>query len=160
MDTIEKVMVDRYPSKSDSIRSNSTRYRDKLVELDNWIVEQIAEIPREKRMIVSDHRMFGYFCKEYGFVQVGAVLPGFSSLAAPSARDLAELEDAIHRTGVKAILVGHTVNPVIAERIAQDTGTHLVKIYTGSLGEPGSGADTYIKMTKHNVTSIMNSLKQ
>jgi ABC-type Zn uptake system ZnuABC Zn-binding protein ZnuA len=71
---------------------------------------------------------------------------------------LAELEDAIRKYNVRVILVGNTVNPALASRVANDTGTQLVQFYTGSLSEPGGPASTYIDYMRFNVNAIVSAL--
>ena len=61
--------------------------------------------------------------------------------------------------GVRAILVGRTVNPAISGQLAQDTGVKLVFIYSGSLGEAGSGVETYLDYMRYNVQAIVDALK-
>ena len=92
------------------------------------------------RKLVTDHALFGYFATEYGLEQVGALIPGYSTMAEPTAKELAGIEDTIRDLEVKAVFVGNTVNPILAERITQDTGTALVFVYTGSLSESGGEA--------------------
>ena len=60
--------------------------------MDEWVREQTAQIAPEDRVLVSDHALFNYFADEYGFEQIGALIPGYSTLAEPSAQELAELE--------------------------------------------------------------------
>jgi ABC-type Zn uptake system ZnuABC Zn-binding protein ZnuA len=90
--------------------------------------------------------------------QIGAVIPSFSTAAEPSAQDLAKLEDAVRQYGVKAIFVGASVNPALSERVAQDTGATLLTLYTESLGEPGSGVESYIDYIKYNTNTIVSGL--
>jgi len=135
-------------------------YRAELEELDSWIVEQVEKIPEEKRRLVTDHAAFGYFAERYGFEQVGTVFPGFSTLSDPSAREIAELEDKIRSLSVPAIFVGTTVNPSLTERIASDTGTKVVSLYTGSLSGPDGPAKSYIEMMRYDVTKIVEALSE
>jgi ABC-type Zn uptake system ZnuABC Zn-binding protein ZnuA len=69
------------------------------------------------------------------------------------------LEDSIRELDVKAVFVGNTVNPVLAERLAADTGTQLVFVYTGSLTEQGAEADSYLDYIRYNVSAIVDALK-
>ena len=109
--------------------------------------------------MVTDHSSFSYFVHQYGFEQIGAVFPGYSTLTEPSARELAALEDAIREFDVKAVFVGRTVNPDLAQRVADDTGTQLVFLHTGSLGEPGGPADDYLSFMRYNVSEIVKALR-
>ncbi len=140
-------------------RANAESYLKQLEELDAWIREQVAQIAPENRKLVTDHSLFGYFTERYGFEQVGAIIPGYSTAAQPSAQEVAAIEDAIREFGVKAVFVSNTVNPTIAQRVAEDTGIRLVGLYTGSLSEPGGGAGTYLDYMRYNVSQIVNALK-
>lgn len=138
--------------------ANSVAYIAELEALDAWISAEVTKIPPENRQLVTDHMLFGYFAEKYGFSLVGAIIPSYSSSAEPSAKELAELEEAIREYNVKAILVGNTVNPSLARRISEDTGTLLVEFYTGSLSEPDGPASTYIEYMRYNVNAIVSAL--
>jgi ABC-type Zn uptake system ZnuABC Zn-binding protein ZnuA len=69
------------------------------------------------------------------------------------------LEDAIKDLDVKAVFVGNTVNPELAQRVTDDTGTVLVFIHTGSLSEPVGDAGTYLEYMRYNVEAIVEALK-
>ncbi len=140
-------------------QANAQAYIARLEELDAWIRQEVARIPPNNRKLVTDHTAFTYFAARYGFEQVGAIFPGYSTLASPSAQELAALEDAIRAQGVKAVFVGKSVNPALAERVAQDTGVRLVFLYTGSLGGAGSPASTYLDMMRYNVSAIVDALR-
>jgi manganese/iron transport system substrate-binding protein len=146
------------PSNAQSYAANAEAYAGELKQLDAWIVQQITTIPDAHRKLVTNHPAFGYFADRYGLRQLGAVYP-ISPSAEPSARDIAALEDTIHTYGVPAVFTESTVNPRLAEQVAQDTGVRLVQLYTGSLGGPGSGAETYIDMMRYDVTAIVQALK-
>jgi ABC-type Zn uptake system ZnuABC Zn-binding protein ZnuA len=135
------------------------RYQAVLEELDAWIREQVAAVPETNRAIVTDHIFFSYFADRYGFTQLGTIIPGYSTMAGPSAQELARLEDAIRDLGVKAVFVGNTVNPGLAERVAEDTNIRLVFIYTGSLTDKGGPADSYVNYMRYNVSAIVEALK-
>ena len=140
-------------------QANAAKYQQQLKDLDAWIQQQVAQIPAENRKIVTDHVIFGYFSARYGFTQVGAVVPGYSTMAEPSAKDLASLEDTIRQLGVKAIFVGKTINPTLEQRVAEDTNIQLVFVYTGSLSESGGPADNYLSFIKYNVEALVSALK-
>ena len=159
VDVIVKHLSEIDSANSKLYYQNGILYKQKLQELDHWITEQISKIPQKNRKLVTDHMLFGYFCERYGFEQTGAIISGFSTLSEPSAQDVAKLEDSIRKMNVKAILVGNTVNPSMAEQIAGDTGAKLFSFYTGSLSEKGGPADTYIKYMRYNVDVIVKALQ-
>lgn len=147
------------PAHADEYQVNAEKYIAELTSLDAWIRERVAEIPEANRKLVTDHEAFGYFAARYGFEQVGTVVPSLSTGAAPSARELAALEDAIRSSGVKAVFVGSTVSPDLSRRVADDTGVRLVSLFTGSLSAAGGGAETYLDMIRYNVNAIVEALQ-
>ncbi|HNT74458.1 MAG TPA: metal ABC transporter substrate-binding protein [Anaerolineae bacterium] len=140
-------------------QTNAAAYREELAALDAWIVEQIAQIPEARRVLLTDHLAFDYLAAHYGLEQLGAVVPGYSTAAQPSAQDIAALEDAIRAYAVPAIFVGSTVNPALSQRVAEDTGIQLVFLYTGSLTDPDGDAPSYLAYMRCNVNAIVAALK-
>jgi ABC-type Zn uptake system ZnuABC Zn-binding protein ZnuA len=156
---IATALAEADPTNRATYQTNAESYIAELRELDAWIRQQVEQVPPKQRKLVSDHAVLGYFAAEYGFEQVGLVIPALSSSAAPSAQELAALVDAIRAQDVQAILVGTTVNPALSEQVADDTGAELVFIYTGSLSQPGGVASSYIQLMRYNVQAIVDTLK-
>ena len=52
-----------------------------------------------------------------------------------------------------------TVDPRMAEQIAQDTGVEIVSLYTGSLSDAGGPAGTYLDFMKYDVGRIVAALQ-
>ena len=73
---------------------------------------------------------------------------------------LAQLVDTIRDRGVNAIFTETTVNTdKLATSIGQEAEVAVVvQLYTGSLGGPDSGAETYIDMMRHNVKTMVQAL--
>lgn len=159
VDNIESALVEADPAHAANYHQNAEQYRRQLQELDGWIREQVGQIPPERRKLVTDHMVFTYFAARYGFEQVGAVIPGYSSLASPSAQDLAALHDKIRDLGVPAVFVGNTSKSAIAERVAQDTQVRLVQVFTGSLTGEDGPAPTYLDYMRYNVNAFVSALK-
>ncbi len=156
---IEEALSRHDPAHAEAYRTRAQAYHAELEALDQWVTEQIQQIPPERRVLVTDHLAFGYLAEHYGLRQIGAAVSSFSTLAEPDAQELAALEDAIRAHNVPAIFVGNTVNPALAERIAQDTGIKLVQLYTGSLTDAAGPAPTYVAYVRYNVTAIVEALR-
>lgn len=157
--TIERTLAEIDPPGAEGYAARGAAYRGTLAALDAWVFEEVATVPPERRRIVADHSAFGYFAARYGFEQAGAIFPGGSPLAEPSARNLAALEDAIRSLGVPAVFVSTTVNPALAERVAEDTGARLVFLYVGSLSALGGPAASYLDLLRYDVRAIVDALR-
>jgi ABC-type Zn uptake system ZnuABC Zn-binding protein ZnuA len=158
VENIEHSLSALDPANAELYEENAHEYLHELEELDAWIQEQIAQIPEANRTLVTNHPTFGYFADRYGLEQAGAVYP-INPSSEPSAQDIAELEDAIREYGVPAVFAESTVNPRLAEQVAQDTGVKLVPLYTGSLSGPEGGAETYILLMCYDVQAIVEALR-
>jgi ABC-type Zn uptake system ZnuABC Zn-binding protein ZnuA len=156
---IATALAQANPANAAVYQANASTYIASLRDLDAWIRSEVAQIPPERRKLVTDHYAFGYFADEYGFEQVGALVGSFSTNASPSAQEIATLEDTIRAQKVPAVFVGMTVNASLAEQVAQDTGTKVVPVYTGSLTAPGGNAGTYLAFMHYNVNAIVEALK-
>jgi ABC-type Zn uptake system ZnuABC Zn-binding protein ZnuA len=156
---IEKALSSVDPEHATEYAANARAYRERLQELDAWIEQQASSIPQEKRKLFTDHASFTYFANRYGFKQVGAVIPAYSTLAEPSAKDLALIESAMKEFGVKTIFTSEAANRALLERVAQDTGARLVYLYNGSLSEANGPAATYLDLMRYNVQALVEALK-
>jgi ABC-type Zn uptake system ZnuABC Zn-binding protein ZnuA len=140
-------------------KSNADAYTAELKDLDMWINEQVAQIPSERRLLVTNHEALGYFAERYGFKVVGTVIESFSSDASPSARQMAALVDQIKSSGAPAIFLDASDSPALAQQIAAETGVTVVTDLRLESLTNGPSAATYIDMMKHNVTQIVNALR-
>jgi ABC-type Zn uptake system ZnuABC Zn-binding protein ZnuA len=148
------------PAGKEIYTRNAAGYIDQLKALDAEIQAQIAEIPPEKRLIVTNHESFGYYADRYGFTIIGTVIPSVSSDAAPSAQQLAHLIDQIRATGARALFLETGNNPKLAEQIAADTKIQVVTgLHTHSLTQADGPAPTYIEMMRDNTHLIVLALK-
>ena len=140
--------------------ANAAAYSARIEELDRWIAGQVEQIPPDRRLLVTNHESFGYFADRYGFKVIGTIVPGTSTEAAPSARELAKLVDGIKATGTKAIFLETGTNPRLAQQVARETGIKVVtELYTHSTTGPKGPAPTYIDMMKYNTSAIVEALK-
>lgn len=133
-------------------------YRAELEALDAELEAIFAAIPAEQRLLVTDHEEFAYFARRYGFAVVGTVIPAPSAAAEPSAQELAALELVIRSTGVRAVFVSSVVSPLLARRVAEDTGVQLVSLYAHSLSDAAGPAPTYLEMMRANARLIAEAL--
>lgn len=135
---------------------NAAQYIMELGELDAWIVEQVAQIPAERRLLVTNHESFGYFADRYQFKVIGTIVPSFSSGSAPSAQQMVQLIEAIRVTDTPSIFLESGTNPALAEQVAREAGVEvIVDLLTHSIAPPGG----YIEMLKHNTSAIVEALQ-
>ena len=138
--------------------ANAQSSRAELRALDQDIRRAVGGIPPKSRKLVTDHDELGYFADEYGFTVVGSVIPGTSSLADPSAAQLAELLDKVRAEKVPAVFVTSVVNPSVVETFAADAGIRVITLYGHSLTAADGPAPTYVALMRYNAEAIAAAL--
>ncbi len=126
--------------------------------LDAELRETLSVVPAGRRLLVSNHDALGRFADRYDFEILGTVLPGSSTLAEASPAELEQLSSEIESAGVPAIFAEALESVDEATTLADRLGVDVVTLYTDSLGEEGSGAETYADLMRFNATAIADAL--
>ena len=135
-------------------------YLAELERLDDDMAAAFETIPARRRALVTNHHVFGYLAERFGFRIVGAAIPGGTTLAAPSASDLADLVSAIEENDVPAVFAESSSPDRLMHALAQETDTHVevIELFTESLTAAGGGAENYLTMMRENTQRIVTGL--
>jgi len=162
VENIEHTLSDLDPANAAMYKSNAAAYRAQLEELEGYAAAQLAGIAANNRVLVTNHDSFAYLAHEYDFEILGTVIPGVSTLAEPSASDLAGLIEVMREHGVCTIFTETSVSDSLARAVAAELTSceqvQVLPLYTESVGPAGSGADSYIGMFRSNVDTIVQGL--
>lgn len=136
-------------------------YAAEMMAVDAEIMGLIADLPAGRRLLVTNHHSLGYFANRYGFEVVGTVIPGSTTLGAPSSADLARLVDLIDDLGIPAIFAETIDATSLAEVLAAEAQrpVAVVVLTTDSLGEPGTEAETLRGLLLSNTRLIVEALR-
>jgi ABC-type Zn uptake system ZnuABC Zn-binding protein ZnuA/ABC-type Mn2+/Zn2+ transport system permease subunit len=157
--TTEKALIAAGPAVREPVAANAEAFRARTEEVDRAVRACIEQVRADRRRIVTDHDAFVYFTERYGIESVGAVIPSLSSQGQPSAGELAELEETIEREGVKAVFPESSLNPKLAERLAQDTGvTSDFRLYGDTLAARDEPAGTVLGALGANATAMVRGM--
>lgn len=137
------------------VEASGTRAVADLEALDLEVDALLAEVPDDRRRLVTGHESLGYFADRHRFDLVGAVVPGLSSQAEVSAGDLAELKEQIEAAGVPAIFTELGTPSAVVEAIASETGVEVVELPTHTLPEDG----TYRSFLLGNARAVAEALR-
>jgi ABC-type Zn uptake system ZnuABC Zn-binding protein ZnuA len=160
VENIRDAFIAADPEGEAEYRANAEAYLAELEDLDAWIEDEVATLPKEERLLVMNHVSHGYFADRYGFRIAGAVIPSVATGESPTAKQLADLTQTIRSEGIRAIFVELEENPQLADQIAAETGIVVVDdLRDHSLSEPGGGAATYVEMMKYDTRKIVDALR-
>lgn len=160
VDALETALVDVDGIDGSVIRSQADSYRAELTQLDADMTSAFASIDDADRALVTNHHVFGYLAERFDFRIVGAVIPGGTTLASPSAADLRELATAITDAGVSSIFAESSQPDRLVQVLASEANlnVNVIELFTESLTAPGEGADTYLTMMRANTERITQGL--
>jgi zinc/manganese transport system substrate-binding protein len=148
------------PAGKDVYAANAAAYIVKLKQLDDSIRALVAQVPPERRLLVTNHDDLGPFAQAYGFKVVGAVIPSVTDEASPSAQQMAALIDTIKQSRAPAIFVDVGANRTLADQVASGAEVRVVTgLYIESLSAPDGPAPTYIDMLRYDAQLIVDALK-
>jgi manganese/zinc/iron transport system substrate-binding protein len=148
---------------AEDFRKNAETVLKDLKELHAWCKQQLEQIPKEQRVLITAHDAFGYFGRAYD-VEVRGI-QGISTEDQAAVSSINGLVDLLVKRKIKAVFVESSVSPKNIEALVEgckSRGHSVViggELYSDAMGETGTPDGTYVGMVKHNVETIVKALK-
>ncbi|XSG81940.1 MAG: metal ABC transporter substrate-binding protein [Methyloligella sp. ZOD6] len=138
--------------------ANAAAYLTKIDALDKNIRAAVAEIPKDRRVVVTSHDAFGYFGREYG---IRFLAPhGVATESEASAKAVAEIIDQVRAEKIPAVFLENVSDPRLLNQIASETGAKIGgTLYSDALSGPDGPAPTYLAMIRHNMAELSKALQ-
>ncbi len=154
---IRDAMAAADPANADIYKANADAYLAILKRLDHDIRNAVAQIPPDRRKVISTHAAFGYFAAAYGITFLAP--QGVSTDSEPSARDIAGLITQIKAEKIPAVFLENISDPRLIRQIAAESGAAVGgTLYSDSLTDADGEAPTYIELMGHNIKTIVSAL--
>lgn len=164
-DAVDIIATDLATLRSDvDWAARAAELRSELEGVDAEMAALFATIPADRRLLVTNHDALGYLEARYGLEVVGTVVPGASTTVETNPRAFADLVDLLVAEGIDVIFAETTDTTTLAEQLASevidrgDLDVQVVQLSTGALGEPGSGAETYLGLLRTTARAITDAL--
>ncbi|QGG48391.1 metal ABC transporter solute-binding protein, Zn/Mn family [Heliorestis convoluta] len=144
--------------------ANTEEYLQELEKLHAYVKEQVANIPKDQRVLVTAHDAFGYFGRAYDFEVLG--LQGISTTTEAGIADMQALADLIAERKIPAIYIETSVPPRSIEALqkaVQAKGFYVAiggELFSDAMGDSGTPEGTYLGMVRHNVDTIVEGLSK
>lgn len=149
------------PDDSEYFEQNKRNYFAQLEQLKQE-AEKLADIPDEKRVLVTAHDAFGYFGKMHNIDVVG--LQGLSTDGEIGVSDIQKTIDLITEHDVPAVFIESSVNANSIQAViegAKNNGVEVAlggELFSDAMGKAGTEEGTYLGMYRHNVDTIYKAL--
>lgn len=156
---IRDALVQARPAQADALRRRAADYTAQIDALDRQTRADFATLPADRRRVVTSHDAFGYFAAAYGIEFLAA--QRWNTDSEPSAADVARLIRQIRAQRAAALFVENISDPRLVQRIAQETGAVVGgTLYSDALSAPGTAADSYLKLFRHNAQTLLAGLRR
>ncbi len=163
LDVVRDALSIYDPVHADEYRARAAEYDNQLQQLHADCERRLAEVPSERRVLVTAHDAFRYFGRAYQF-EVRSV-EGISTASAAGLHDIDALIGFIAAQKPKAVFTESSVpdhDMLALVEGCQAKGQRVAiagQLYSDSLGPPGTTAGTYRGMIEQNIDTIVQALK-
>jgi zinc/manganese transport system substrate-binding protein len=141
------------PAGAVDYRAHAAAYTKQIQAVDEWARTEITGVPAGKRRALASHDSLQYIANAYGITLLA--VNGWTNKSEASAAELAKLARQIRSEHVKAVFLDSITDPRAMQRIASETGAVIGgTLYGDSLSPAGGEADSYIKMLRHDVSTL------
>ena len=157
VENIRAALVAARPLAAADINRRAAEYTARLQALQAEALARLGSIPDDRRRVITSHDAFGYFSQAYG---VRFIAPrGWSTDSEPSAAAVAGIVRQVRETRASALLIENLSDVRLMERIASEAGVRVGgRLYSDTLSPPGTEADTYLRMFRHNLDTLLKAL--
>ncbi len=155
---------------------NGQKLKKKMELLDRKIYRQMQEIPSRSRYLITSHDAFFYFTRRYlaesseyknqMWKERFAAPEGLAPDGQISPLDIQVIIDYALAHQVKALFPESNLNQDALRKIIEvlnQRGAHVIlakePLYGDTMGDIGSGAETYLQMMEYNANQISASLQ-
>jgi manganese/zinc/iron transport system substrate-binding protein len=162
-DVVRDALSEYDPAHKDDYWANAKDYKQRLEKLHKYAEDEIATIPKERRVLVTAHDAFHYFGRAYHMKVRG--VQGISTEDEAGVLAIRDLVRFITTQKIKAVFVESSVSEKNLQALREGCkeAGHPVKIggmlYSDAMGKDGTPEGTYEGMVRHNVKTIVSALK-
>lgn len=151
------------PEGADTYERNAERLLAELAELARYGRERLAEVPEERRVLVTSHDAFRYFGRAFDVAVMG--IQGISTADEATTADIDRVADLVAERRVRAVFVEssvpqQTIDAVVAA--VRERG-HEVEVggelFSDAAGAAGTPEGTHIGMVRHNIEAVAEALR-
>lgn len=163
VEQIRDCLIQYDPAHQQEYRHNADAYLQELNDLDTYIRLRVAQVPENRRVLITAHDAFSYFGRAYGFTIVS--LQGISTDSEIGVGDVTRVVDYIVSHDIPALFAEASLPKSNVAAVQQAVRAHGKEVgigpelYSDTLGEPGTIQETYVGMVRSVVDRIVDALQ-
>lgn len=161
-DRVAEILIGLRPGSKTTVTENLTTFVSELDQLTAYGKRAMAQIPHERRVLITAHDAFSYFGQAFGLDVMG--VQGISTESEAGLHRIRELVDLLVERNVEAIFVESSVSDRNMRALIEgaEARGHEVRLggqlFSDAMGPAGTYEGTYVGMIDHNITTIARAL--
>ena len=159
IENIKNAFIKYDPQNAKTYEENATRYAEKIKQLDKPLREKLAQVPENKRWLVTSEGAFGYLTKDYGFKEV--YLWPINAEQQGTPKQVRKVIDAVRKNNIPVVFSESTISPKPMKQVAKETGAKYGGVlYVDSLSNKDGPVPTYIDLLNVTVSTIVKGFEK
>ncbi|KZO57828.1 iron-binding protein [Dietzia maris] len=154
---IAGALADLDPDGAAEYRARAEDYVADLEEMAVRARDAVAEVPADRRVLVTCEGAFSYLARDLGLEELYLWPVNSENQGLP--RQVTALIDRIREREIPAVFCESTVSDAAMEQVAAETGSRLAGLlYVDSLSGPTGPVPTYLDLLDHDLETITREL--
>ena len=159
IENIKNAFIKYDPQNAKTYEENATRYAEKIKQLDKPLREELAQVPENKRWLVTSEGAFGYLTKDYGFKEV--YLWPINAEQQGTPKQVRKVIDAVRKNNIPVVFSESTISPKPMKQVAKETGAKYGGVlYVDSLSNKDGPVPTYVDLLNVTVSTIVKGFEK
>lgn len=159
VDNIAKAFAEHDPENADIYFANAENYKAEITSAIEPIRAIIAEIPEEKRWLVSSEGAFSYLARDFGLKELYLWPINADQQGTP--QQVRAVIDEVRKNNITAVFSESTISSAPAEQVARETDAAYAGIlYVDSLTEADGPVPTFLDLLRVTSQTIADGLSK
>lgn len=157
IDNIVEAFGKHDPDNAAIYLKNAEAYKDKLRATIEPLRQAIAEIPEERRWLVTCEGAFSYLARDFGMKELYLWPMNADQVGTP--QQVRAVIDGVRENDIPVVFCESTVNTAPAKQVARETGVKYGGVlYVDSLSEADGEVPTYLDLLNITASTVVEGL--
>ncbi|WP_425014225.1 metal ABC transporter substrate-binding protein [Pantoea agglomerans] len=158
VDNIRDALVKYDPANAETYRQNAAAYKQKITAALDPLRQQIADIPEDKRWMVTSEGAFSYLARDLGMKELYLWPVNADQQGTP--QQVRKVIDQVKKNAIPAVFSESTVSDKPARQVARETGAHYGGVlYVDSLSNTQGPVPTYLDLLRVTTETLAQGIK-
>ncbi|WP_422394636.1 metal ABC transporter substrate-binding protein [Pantoea agglomerans] len=158
VDNIRDALVKYDPANAETYRQNAAAYKQKITAALDPLRQQIADIPEDKRWMVTSEGAFSYLTRDLGMKELYLWPVNADQQGTP--QQVRKVIDQVKKNAIPAVFSESTVSDKPARQVARETGAHYGGVlYVDSLSNTQGPVPTYLDLLRVTTETLAQGIK-